>query len=452
MVDGTQPQKIVCNPVFRSREYPLQSHITCFVLMPYKDKELEDVYLNIVKPTIENLEIRCIRGDDISGVVPIMEDIWSAICRADFLVGDFSGKNGNVLYEAGIANTLGKPLICLTQFAKDIPFDFRHIRHIVYKNSLAGGKKLGEDIKKTIKTLALKSPSSFPQPLPQIDREREMIQNVLIEDRKHRASFWGRIERRMMTSFSHFHRAIASFGDRQPKPTDGKNAFDQIEFCKVEGGRVNIDRYSFEKQKPVNIGKSKVQPFRISKYPITQRDYSRYIKETLHPPPEDWTGVEPPSSRKDHPVVGVSWVDIAMYCQWLSNIANRIIGIPTEAEWLAASGYGLDGRLFPWGNNWKEDVCNSGEKKLEKTTPVDAFEGLGDSPYGCVDMVGNTWEWLSDFAHNTSDLEFGWRAARGGAYYRNLKTDGILARTWCNPGHFLFVCDLGFRVKYLETH
>ena len=87
------------------------------------DEILEQIFRDIVKPTITESGYDCIRGDDIFSVNSVIEDIWSAICSARFLVGEFTGRNPNVLYEAGLAHTLGKPLICLTQRTDDIPFD-----------------------------------------------------------------------------------------------------------------------------------------------------------------------------------------------------------------------------------------------------------------------------------------------------------------------------------------
>lgn len=107
------------------------------------------------------------------------------------------------------------------------------------------------------------------------------------------------------------------------------------------------------------------------------------------------------STRMEHPVVHVSWNDAESYC---GSIGKRL---PTEAEWEAGCRGGLQDRLFPWGNQWNPggsfrantwqgDFPNvdTGEDGHKGTAPVTSFP---PNKYGLKNMVGNVWEWTSDW-------------------------------------------------------
>ena len=67
-----------------------------------------------------------------------MGDIWSAINAARIIVADCTGRNPNVMYEIGLAHAIGKYTILLAQSIRDVPFDLRHLRYIIYSNTPDG--------------------------------------------------------------------------------------------------------------------------------------------------------------------------------------------------------------------------------------------------------------------------------------------------------------------------
>lgn len=136
--------------------------------------------------------------------------------------------------------------------------------------------------------------------------------------------------------------------------------------------------------------------YAIGKYPVTNREYQAFVKDGAHKPPEDWSGGQYPSERGDHPVVNVSWEDAQAYCQWLSEKTNKPYRLPSEAEWEKAAR-GTDGRVYPWGDEFDPQKANTAEAGINITTPVGQFSPQGDSFYGCVDMIGNVWEWCNDW-------------------------------------------------------
>jgi formylglycine-generating enzyme required for sulfatase activity len=113
---------------------------------------------------------------------------------------------------------------------------------------------------------------------------------------------------------------------------------------------------------------------------------------------------DPQWNAPNLPVVGVTWYEAEAYCNWLSEVTGQPIRLPTEAEWEKAARYkdlaGLgDPRglhmLWPWGDTWDKDKCNSSESGFNSTTPVGLYPN-GASPLGVADMVGNVWEWCLD--------------------------------------------------------
>ncbi len=120
----------------------------CFVLMPFSESWSDDVW-QIIKDSVRELGFNCERSDERAGRV-VMEDIWAGINAANLIVADLTAENPNVTYEVGMADVIGKEVILLTQKVDKIPFDFLGQRLIIYENSLAGAKKLKEELQARI--------------------------------------------------------------------------------------------------------------------------------------------------------------------------------------------------------------------------------------------------------------------------------------------------------------
>jgi hypothetical protein len=111
------------------------------------------VYEDHIKPTCASLGLTVRRADDFFTADAIVEDIWKAIVSARLIVADCTDRNPNVFYEIGLAHTIGKPTILLTQRAEDIPFDLRHLRYITYQLTPRGMKEFETKFKQTVQTV-----------------------------------------------------------------------------------------------------------------------------------------------------------------------------------------------------------------------------------------------------------------------------------------------------------
>jgi sulfatase modifying factor 1 len=193
--------------------------------------------------------------------------------------------------------------------------------------------------------------------------------------------------------------------------------------------------------------------FWIDETPVTNRDFARFVAATGHvttaeiaPDPSDYPGMLPELARPgslvfnktegpvpldqfnhwwtftfgadwrhpygpdrdldvldlwDHPVVHVSWHDAAAFAKWAGK------SLPTEAEHEYAARGGLDGKQFAWGDDLAPDgqmmanywqglfpFANTREDGWDRTSPVRSYPTNG---YGLFDMIGNVWEWTSDW-------------------------------------------------------
>lgn len=114
------------------------------VMMPFS-AEFSHVHKAIRNAT-SDAGLRCLRADDVWEESVIIQDIFNLIFRAQVVIVDFTGRNSNVMYETGIAHTLGKHVIPISQSLDDVPFDMRHHRVLKYLSNSEGLHKLRSDL------------------------------------------------------------------------------------------------------------------------------------------------------------------------------------------------------------------------------------------------------------------------------------------------------------------
>lgn len=172
--------------------------------------------------------------------------------------------------------------------------------------------------------------------------------------------------------------------------------------------------------------------FHMDKYPVTNAEYDHFVSDVdVHGhrfchPDEPINKVHRRNTfldyrfQPDHPVTGIDWYDAYAYAKWLGK------DLPTEKQWEKAAR-GLDGRIYPWGNefdptalNWLGSVFSTDIPNIEEwrklliqigedfpkhtTAAVDAHP-QNVSPYGVRDMVGNAWEYTSTNFFSAEDMD-----------------------------------------------
>ena len=141
---------IIGTPIFGRPSSPsVKSDI--FVIMPFL-KDLKPVYDDHIRNTVQKMNLTVARGDDFFTAQSVMSDIWNAINSCRIVIADCTGRNPNVFYEIGMAHTLGKPVILISQNKDDIPFDIQYIRYLIYEFTPRGMSEFEKKLTSTIES------------------------------------------------------------------------------------------------------------------------------------------------------------------------------------------------------------------------------------------------------------------------------------------------------------
>ncbi len=140
-------------PLFgRPDSIPPDELLDLFVLMPFSS-DIKGVYEDHIKNVAASLKLKVARADDFFTAHTIVSDIWTAICKSRVILADCTGRNPNVFYEIGLAHTVGKPVVLITQNSEDVPFDLAHYRHIHYEYTAPGMKKFESTLAHTLQVI-----------------------------------------------------------------------------------------------------------------------------------------------------------------------------------------------------------------------------------------------------------------------------------------------------------
>jgi formylglycine-generating enzyme required for sulfatase activity len=227
--------------------------------------------------------------------------------------------------------------------------------------------------------------------------------------------------------------------------------------------------------------------FWIARRPVTVRQWRDFLEATGYPWAGSWWRLVKgwrgrflrayvpsggyPDGHADFPIVDVSQADAYAYCDWLSEQLDRPVALPTEYQWEKAAR-GEDARIYPWGNEKPRP-----EIQWQRTFPVGPETYLftllvkprrewsragwywrngyplpvgsqprNVSPYGCIDMSGNIWEWTSSLYN--PDLP-GFHVVKGGSWGYTIHHAKCNVRSACSvttPSRDYRAQGTGFRV------
>ena len=239
-------------------------------------------------------------------------------------------------------------------------------------------------------------------------------------------------------------RNLAALGD----PRKAVMRVDEMRFCLVPGGP-----FQMGDGEERHLNEHIRYDYWISRCPLTNAQYMEFVKAGGYADGKHWTeAVEAgfwkdgkfkgryekqfrkspndfglPFNLANHPVVGVAWYEALAFTRWLTETwwergilsGDWQIRLPSEAEWEKAARGGLEilrppmvisaaekgwdrkagteanemqERRFPWGDQESKEKANYGETGIGTTSALGCFPS-GASPYGCLDMAGNVWEW-----------------------------------------------------------
>jgi formylglycine-generating enzyme required for sulfatase activity len=232
----------------------------------------------------------------------------------------------------------------------------------------------------------------------------------------------------------------------------------------VMGSDPQVDKDTRDDEKPQHT--LFLPDYYLGKYPVTTAQFGVFVKSSGYTPQNEDCLRELPN----HPVRWVTWYEACAYCEWLDRMLHGRedlpgllkdvlsqggrVSLPSEAEWEKAAR-GVDGRLYPWGNDYDPKKANV-EMQIGEPSCVGSFPA-GGSLYGCADLAGNVWEWTRSLFKIYPYVSFdgredltlkGSRVLRGGSFIDHNRGIHCTSRSCDNPGEGDF--SLGFRVSVVS--
>src|SRR4029077_10511317 len=158
----------------------------------------------------------------------------------------------------------------------------------------------------------------------------------------------------------------------------------------------------------------RIAEFYIDRNLVTNAEFRKFLEATRYRPADahnflkDWKDGAYPGDWAAKPVTWVSLEDARAYAAW----AGKRLPHEWEGQFAAQ---GLDGRAYPWGNEWSSEAVPLQDKGREMLPASDVgTHTRGTSAFGVNDLVGNVGNWTDEYL----DEHTAAAALRGGSHYR----------------------------------
>lgn len=115
-----------------------------FMLTPFSESA-QNIF-NCCQEVCSDFNLNLVRGDEDFTTSDIYSDIIRYIVKSRFIIANIDGKNPNVFYELGVAHTLSKAVVLISNKSFDIPFDIQNYRIIFYNDI----EELEHDLKNSL--------------------------------------------------------------------------------------------------------------------------------------------------------------------------------------------------------------------------------------------------------------------------------------------------------------
>jgi formylglycine-generating enzyme required for sulfatase activity/tRNA A-37 threonylcarbamoyl transferase component Bud32 len=233
--------------------------------------------------------------------------------------------------------------------------------------------------------LTLRTPIDDPVSINDVRNDvspslQHVLEQALYTDRERRWPSAHEFLDALTTAFEQSYRAAIT----QPSETPSGRHVSTEGMVFMDGGHFLMGSEEYPEETPEF--EACVDPFFIDKYPVTVKQYARFLDATGRPAPSFWNA--PQYGGANQPVVGVSWQDANAYAAWAGK------KLPTEIQWEFAAR-GKENRLYPWGSMEPDPTrCNFGDYLNMPSIVTMHDEGM--TPEGVCDLAGNVYEWTQD--------------------------------------------------------